>query len=241
MNSHILLLDETISTNTYLKELILADDIKYSITVYTNYQTAGRGQRGNVWESERGLNLLFSTLFFPHELEAHKQFQLSEIISLSIKNVLDKYTDNISIKWPNDIYWKDKKIAGILIENAIEGDKIKHSIIGVGLNLNQELFESNAPNPISLYQIIHEKVDVRGILDQILEEFNLFTKQFDSVDIHSKYMQSLFRKEGYHPFKDHTQIFKAKIYDVKSSGLLVLLSENGMCQEYAFKEIQFVL
>jgi len=210
--SQIIHLKEISSTNSYLKELVLSSKKKELWTVFTDYQTAGKGQKGNSWESERGQNLMFSTVLYPSFLKANEQFRISELISLTIKGVLDNYVDNISIKWPNDIYWKEKKIAGILIENMIQGENIMYSIIGVGLNLNQETFYSNAPNPISLHQITDDLYDTEQILSLIMAKFNLLLKHINEIgEIHNLYMKSLFRGGGYHSFRDNNECFQAKI------------------------------
>ena len=116
-------------------------------------QTAGRGQAGNSWESEAGKNLLFGLLFHPREVEANRQFILSQAVALSICETLSDYAEDIRIKWPNDIYWKDRKICGMLIENTLVGRCIENCIIGAGININQQTFCSDAPNPVSLRQI----------------------------------------------------------------------------------------
>ena len=146
-------INETNSTNNYLQSLCSEQKVEELTVVVADFQTSGRGQRGNSWESDPGKNLLFSTVIFPEFLEARRQFLISQIISLAIKEELDTYTTDISIKWPNDIYWKEKKICGMLIENDLMGRNISQSIIGIGININQEIFHSSAPNPVSLLQI----------------------------------------------------------------------------------------
>jgi biotin-(acetyl-CoA carboxylase) ligase len=143
-------LDETASTNQYLSQLCnqLQESVAELTTVTAEFQTAGKGQRGNTWEAEEGKNLLFSFVLYPSFLEARRQFILSQIVSLAIKEELSRWSDEITIKWPNDIYWKDKKICGILIENDLSGHHIRRSIAGIGININQEVFNSDAPNPV---------------------------------------------------------------------------------------------
>lgn len=130
-------MEETLSTNDHLAQLCRDNKAEEFYTVVTNYQTDGKGQRGNTWEAERGKNILFSIVIYPTALEAKNQFYLSMLTAVSIVAALEKYTDGFSIKWPNDIYWKEKKIAGILIENEVQGKYIAQSIIGIGLNVNQ--------------------------------------------------------------------------------------------------------
>ena len=136
-------ISETNSTNNYLQSLCSKQKVEELTVVVADFQTSGRGQRGNSWESDSGKNLLFSIVIFPEFLEARRQFLISQIISLAIKEELDTYTTDISIKWPNDIYWHDKKIAGILIENVLSGSTFSRAIIGMGLNINQKNFYSS--------------------------------------------------------------------------------------------------
>lgn len=237
---------ETNSTNLYLKELSETEKLPQGFTVYTDFQTAGRGQQGNIWESEPGMNLLFSTIIYPHKLEAGQQFILSQIISLAIKETLDNETSDISIKWPNDIYWHEKKIAGILIENEIMGDYISQSIIGVGINLNQETFTSNAPNPVSLKQITGKTLEIRPFLEKILIRLKYYTDSLPNKEasntIRRRYKESLFRRDGFHSFTDNGhETFEAEILDIKDSGILILRKESGEIQQYAFRQIRFEL
>ena len=150
-------ISETNSTNNYLQSLCSKQKVE-ELT----------GQRGNSWESDSGKNLLFSIVIFPEFLEARRQFLISQIISLAIKEELDTYTTDISIKWPNDIYWKEKKICGMLIENDLMGRNISQSIAGIGININQETFHSFAPNPVSLRQITGKEFDLFEILKNIV-------------------------------------------------------------------------
>ena len=133
-------IEKTDSTNTLARSL--ANESREDILITTDFQTAGRGQRGNSWESEQGKNLLFSLIIHPQDIPASQQFILCQHISLALCEVLRNYTNNISIKWPNDIYWDNKKIAGILIEHDIEGGYLARTIIGIGLNVNQTNFSS---------------------------------------------------------------------------------------------------
>ena len=146
-------LAETDSTNTYLQQLDADRHLPEGYIAYTDTQRAGRGQRGNSWESQPGKNLTFSLLLRPEHIPANQQFLLSQAVSLAATDVLNRYASGFSIKWPNDIYWEDKKIAGILIENVLSGSTFARSIVGIGLNINQERFISDAPNPVSLFQI----------------------------------------------------------------------------------------
>ena len=132
-------IEDVTSTNDYLSQLCKNNETKEFYTVWAERQTAGRGQRGNSWESEPGKNLTFSIVLYPTVLKARQQFYLSMLVSTAVVYALNNYTKGFSVKWPNDIYWNDKKIAGILIENELEGNYVMQSIVGIGLNVNQEL------------------------------------------------------------------------------------------------------
>ena len=159
---------ELSSTNDYLSEICKQGKTEEFYTVIAEKQTSGKGQRGNSWESEPGKNLTFSTVLYPTAIEANKQFHLSMLVSIAVIDALTDYTDGFSIKWPNDIYWHDKKICGILIENELEGKYLSQSIIGIGLNINQTIFLSSAPNPISLCQIIGKEIDREEVFSKII-------------------------------------------------------------------------
>jgi len=244
----LLSLEETDSTNNYLTQLCEGlDDIAEFTTISAEYQTAGKGQRGNSWEGAAGANLLFSFVTYPRFVEARQQFLLSQITSLSIKDALDCHITDISIKWPNDIYWKDKKICGILIENVLDGHSIARCISGVGLNVNQTEFLSDAPNPVSLKQITGKDIDRHALLADILR----FSKRYyddlklrgeDCADeLAQKYSESLYRREGIHPFKDKNGTFEASILQVEPEGRLILLDTDGHKRGYLFKEVQFII
>jgi len=238
-------LEETSSTNSYLKDLSRVKKLPQGFGVYSDYQTQGRGQKGSFWESDNGKNLLFSVILFPEKLEANRQFILSQIISLAVKDVLDEEHSGFSVKWPNDVYYENKKITGILIENDIIDSFISQSVIGVGINLNQEIFESDAPNPVSLKQITGRSYDIEDIFRKILVRlkyyFNLLEDKNSAERIRAEYQNSLFHKDGFYMYKEENQVFMAEILDVEESGMLVLRKESGDIQKYFFKQIQFVL
>lgn len=238
---------ETTSTNDYLDRLCKQNEAQEFYTVITERQTEGKGQRGNTWESEDGKNLLFSMVVYPTALEAKNQFYLSMLTAVSIVDALGKYTDGFSIKWPNDIYWKDKKIAGILIENELQGKYINQSIIGVGLNVNQEEFQSDAPNPVSLKQIIGTTINIEEIFYKILHgmvaSYRLLEEDFEEMSstLRILYLRKLFRRNGYHPFRDAKGTFMAQFEHIDSYGHLYLQDEKGKIRRYAFKEVEFLL
>lgn len=236
-------LTETDSTNTQAK--LLAGDKEITL-VCAEFQAKGRGQIGNSWESEYGQNLLFSLFLHPNYVVANEQFFLSQAISLAIQQSLAEIlnTNDVCIKWPNDIYWKDKKICGILIENTLVGKKIEGSTIGVGLNVNQIIFKSSAPNPVSMRQICGVDVDRLNVLRQIVTRFYGYLdriKLHDVQPIVSDYFENLYRKEGYFSYRDKFGEFEAKIVDVEPMGHLVLCDEQGQKRKYAFKEVEYII
>lgn len=238
-------MEQTSSTNNYLRKYCNRRQSPVFTTVTANFQTGGRGQRGNTWESEASRNLLFSFVLFPEFLEARRQFLLSQIISLSIIEVLADYTKGISIKWPNDIYWQERKICGILIENDLIGDRICQSIVGVGININQQEFHSSAPNPVSLWQITGKEHNRREILTKIIlrvKDYYYDQLTYTNSDaIATRYQEALFRKKGLYPYQDTDGTFLAEILRVEPEGLLVLRTQSGEERKYAFKEVQYVL
>ena len=243
-------LEETDSTNRYLSDL--CDNAPSAPAEYTTvtarFQTSGKGQRGNSWESEAGQNLLFSTVLYPCFLEARRQFVLSQAVALSVKEELDTYTEGISIKWPNDIYRHEKKICGMLIENVLEGSRIGRCVIGIGLNLNQTVFHSPAPNPVSLKQITGYDYDAHAILDGILRRLQTHYEALRcdmegryAAWVARSYADALFRREGLHLYEDAGGRFLARLADVEPDGRFVLQDETGRLRKYLFKEVRYIL
>lgn len=226
-------IEETESTNLWLKEHLADEDM----VVWADYQTAGRGQGANKWESERGKNLTFSMLLHPASVPANRQFVISMQISLAICAALGEHIGELSIKWPNDIYWHNAKIAGILIENRLHGHVIRDSIIGIGLNVNQRQFHSDAPNPVSLWQICEQETDREQLLRDILAAF----ERYQGQDVKSLYLSMLYRRKGFHPYTDVNGVFMAELADVEDDGHLLLQDEEGRRRRYAFKEVSFII
>jgi BirA family biotin operon repressor/biotin-[acetyl-CoA-carboxylase] ligase len=208
------------------------------------YQTAGRGQGTNHWESERGKNLTFSVRVAPKGVRAACQYVLSMCMALAVKDVLSEYSEGMTVKWPNDIYWNDKKISGTLIETTIAGKNVKTCIFGTGINVNQTEFLSDAPNPVSIKQIVGHEVDREELLKKVMRNLEKYLKIVYSGErkkIHDAYMNCLYRKEGVHKYRDNNGTFEASIERVEDSGHLVLRSTDGRERRYGFKEVTFVL
>ena len=234
---------EVSSTNTYVKELLTAGvELPELTLVDADFQTGGRGQQQNVWESEADKNLLFSLLCHPTFLPATHQFVLSQAIAVAVYRTLSDLTEGISIKWPNDIYWNDRKICGTLIECNLMGSTIKDCIIGTGINVNQTEFRSDAPNPVSLAQITGFTFNRQQILNRVVEEFSELYKAIHPDALKSEYMQHLYRREGFHPYQEpNGEPFEAAMVDVEPTGHLVLRLRDGSIRKYEFKEIKYIL
>lgn len=234
-------ISETNSTNALLWEMVRKNKLPEGFTLQADFQTAGKGQIGNSWESAAGKNLLFSMVLYPVHIAPDEQFLVSQLVSIGIKRVLDEYTRNITVKWPNDIYWDDKKIAGILIENSLQGNKIKAVVIGIGLNVNQREFVSNAPNPVSLLQIMGKRQNRTQLLEKISKSILTLYEELDADKIRSEYAKSLYRKDGFYTFSTDTESFQARIETVCPDGQLVLETDKGDRKEFYFKEVKFVI
>lgn len=240
MEAKAIYLDEVDSTNRYLLEYQPTEGEGATICV-ADFQTAGRGCGSNSWESERGKNLLFSLLIHPTDIEAREKFHISMAISLAICDAMQSYgMKDVSVKWPNDIYWKDKKLCGILIENRLSGTFIRDSIIGIGLNVNQDVFLSDAPNPVSMRQILGREFNRDEVLRRILAKLNVCRCMVDFT--YMRYNAMLYRRgKGFFPFRDASGDFMAEILETDRSGLLMLRKQGGEVQSYAFKEVQFII
>lgn len=237
---------EVTSTNTYAKELLAAGVDLPDVTVLTaDFQTGGRGQRGNSWESERGQNLTFSLVCHPSRVAAHHQFVLSQAIAVAVSQTLTEYVDGISVKWPNDIYWHDRKLCSILIECNLVGSAVADCIIGVGLNVNQTVFVSDAPNPVSLAQIIGMTVNRDVLLQAVMSRFmSLYAvlRQGGAEALQAEYMRLLYRRTGLYRYRSRDGVeFMAETVGVEPTGHLVLRHADGEVRHYEFKEISFVI
>ena len=238
----ITLLDSCRSTSSEFKE---PDRLRHGTVIATREQTAGRGQRGNSWEAEPGKNLTFSMLMRPVKLHAARQFELSMVVSLAIADAIDALLPagiHTSVKWPNDIYIGMEKVCGILIENRLSGQFIDYSIAGIGININQRRFLSDAPNPTSV--ILHNggvesnlSDSLKDVCTRILDYWARFEGCPDPHKLKAEYFRRLIWTEGDHPFADASGRFMAHITDVDSDGILHL--SNG--KTYAFKEVSFLI
>lgn len=240
-------IEQTDSTNSLLRKY---EGEKGILTIASaDYQSHGRGQGTNSWESQPYQNLLYSILVYPESLPANRQFVMLEAQSLAIKEVLDNifgYPDNnlITIKWPNDIYYKDYKLSGTLTECVLKGTRCHSCIIGTGINVNQTIFQSDAPNPISLKMITGNDYDRKTLLDRLVRAFSHYMDMVNNGDydsIHQQYLQHLYRLHGIHRYQDATGMIMAEFVDVTPIGHLILRTIDGDLREYEFKEVKFIL
>jgi BirA family biotin operon repressor/biotin-[acetyl-CoA-carboxylase] ligase len=232
------------STNSFAASMLRDNDMSEGTIVRTDFQSAGRGQGGNKWESEDNKNLLISIILFPSMIHPADQFILSMTVSLGIYDFLKQYTPGISIKWPNDIYVNNDKIAGILIENSIMGDIIDLTIAGIGININQEIFISTAPNPVSLANLTAKQYDLTACLNSLTTNLDKRYKALISGDIDllkRDYRSLLYRKEQWCKYRDKNGIFTGRIVNVSDSGRIIVDRADGAVNEYAFKEVEFIL
>lgn len=245
-------LDSTDSTNNWLHKRRECFKGK-KILALTDFQTAGRGSGTNHWESEVGKNLIFSLQVCPTALLPSRMFVLSEVMSLAVCMGLEQYVQYVDksqdknkfrIKWPNDIYYADGKVCGMLIENNIQSHRVENSVMGVGINVNQTLFLSDAPNPLSLAHILGVKSSRLSVLRYVLACFRdcyamLEKKQYDAL--HALYLSKIYRYGEWHRYKDSEGTLEGKITNIKPDGHLIIQDRDGRERAYAFGEIKYII
>ncbi len=231
------------STNEHSRKIAETKEAEEGTVVWTKHQTRGKGQGTSSWESEDGKNLTFSIILYPLFLEPSDQFLLSMTASVGITCFLEKYLDNLSIKWPNDIYAGSKKIAGILIENSVMENRLIYSIIGAGLNVNQTAFGRNIPNAVSMKQLTNRDYcledSLEKISNEILKWYDLL-KHGGMQEIKKHYSRKLFRLNENYPFREGNKIFGGRIKGVDDYGRLILETEDGTCRYFVEKEVEFL-
>jgi len=242
IGSNIIEHEKVSSTNSVAAALCREGDLPEGTVITAKWQERGRGQQGNKWESEPGKNLLFSIILYPTSIKAWDQFYILKVIALGVYDAISAFTKDVKIKWPNDIYVKDDKIAGILIENSVMGNSLKNSIAGIGINVNQEVFFSDAPNPVSLRMVTGTNCDLDLLLKNVCESieirYNALNNGYRNA-LTRDYKNALYRYCRWHDFTDAEGKFTGMIEDVTESGLLVIRKKDGIIKEYAFKEVQY--
>ncbi len=244
IGNQIVRIQSTNSTNNYANQQIREKSWPERTVFLTYNQTMGRGQMKNFWESEPNQNLTFSIVFFPDFLGIRYQFMLSKVITLGIYSALAKYVDQLKVKWPNDIYAGSQKLGGILIENSVMSGLIKSSVAGIGLNVNQTIFRSDAPNPVSLQLLTNQHYDCEEILTEILSGINNYydrLKQGEFNKINSEFISVLYRLNELHWFRSENEDFQGEIIGVNEIGQLLIRRDNGEILEFHFKEVEFLI
>lgn len=235
-------LDVIDSTNNYAQHLISQKKAKNGQIILAQQQTSGKGQRNNTWQSSKGENLLMSLILFPNHLPIQHQFYLNMAVALSIVECLNKIVQ-FHIKWPNDIYYNQQKLGGILIENSITNNQLKTSIIGIGINVNQTQFPTNIPNPISLKLISANHYQLSSLAKSIASKILQYLNQIEKghfLTIRNEYKSHLFAHNQWQKFKTNQLSFNGKICDVNPMGHLVVEHQNGLIKTYANGEIEFI-
>lgn len=241
---NIIKLDAIESTNIYLKKLAAKNQVENYTVVSANYQSAGRGQLGATWHSEIGKNLTFSILIKFDAFEIEQQFYLSMAVSLGLLAAIRNHISSpLFVKWPNDILADKDKLAGILIENIISGNLIKQTVIGIGLNVNQEQFPATIGNITSLKKLAKKSFDMDPLLVTILSSIQNFVGYIDRKEfqeLKELYLKSLYKFEKPTMFEDKKgTIFLGKIVDVFEDGKLVVELANEKTRKFNLKEIKF--
>lgn len=233
----------TDSTNNYANQQIKENNLAEGTVFLTYDQTSGRGQMKNFWESEPGKNLTFSLVLYPDFLEIRRQFMLSKVVTLGIYKALHQYIDQLKIKWPNDIYAGNRKLGGILIENSIMSGKLKSTVAGIGLNVNQTVFRSLAPNPVSLQILTNQHYDCEQLLTEVLSGINGYyalLNEGKETEIDQAFTRVLYRLNEKHLFKTEDEVFTGEITGVNEIGQLLIRKEDGQMLDFHFKEVEFL-
>ena len=244
MSKKFLVFNELDSTNNYANQLLLSKAAEEGTVVLARFQKKGQEQQGNFWESEPNKNLLMSSILLPRFLPAAQQFLISKIVSLALLDFLKTEIADVKIKWPNDIYIKKGKVAGILIETAIKGNFLESAVIGIGLNLNQKAFVSDAPNPVSLHQITHKNYDCIETAKTINKHiFKRYAElQANKVsEINHAYFSSLYGNNEWNRYRSEETEFEGKICGIGEFGQLQLQKKTGEISEFLFKEVELLL
>ena len=225
------------STNSQMARM--ESDLRHGDIVITYSQTAGRGQRGNSWESTPGCNLTFSLLLCPENLAATDAWRMSMAVSVGILQGLCRFLpQDVLVKWPNDIYVGDRKLCGILIENSLRGAFVSRSIVGIGINVNQDTFISDAPNPVSLLQLTGRKYDLDEVLEAVHSSIMSSVANMHRTELKQQYIDMLWRGMGTHSWRDAAtgEVFESPITDILPDGRILLTDRTSW-----FKEVAAVL
>ncbi len=245
IGSRVIDLPSTGSTNAYAMQLLSGERPQEGTVINAFAQSAGRGQGQNQWESEPGKNLTFSVILYPGFLAAEKQFLINEVVSLGISDLIAGYLPDrkITIKWPNDIYIDDRKACGILIQHSVIGNMLDYTVSGIGLNVNQEIFLSDAPNPVSLRNISGTEYQTEKVLKDVLLTLDERYRQLKAGNrgkLHREYLRLLFRFGEWHSYNIRGTLLEARITGLSPYGQLVVHDRNDQPYICDVKEITYL-
>ena len=243
IGSKLFYFEELTSTNSQASLMLKEGLAAQGCVIYTDYQTTGRGRAGNKWESERGKNLLISIILIPNFIPPENQFFISMVISLGVCDFTDSHLSGSKIKWPNDIYVNDDKIAGILIENSILGGTVESTIAGIGININQIAFPSSVPNPVSLSMLTGREYDRKVCLEEFLACLDRRYEMLMSgklEHIRREYLSRLYWLNEWHFYRSGGKQFRGIIKGISVFGRLIIEDENASLAEFDFKEVEYV-
>ena len=239
--------DTTASTNDDARD----EKYREGDVVWADFQTAGRGQRGHEWHSRKGENLTFSVVLEPTFVPIAEQFAVSEVVALSLVDMLAEYGIEAKIKWTNDIYVGDRKLVGILIEHSLASISLRRTIVGVGINVNQTEFDPSLPNPVSMAQLLGRELNAEEVLQCFLKHLQCNYAMLREMQnakckmqnlLHNRYNELLYRKNEYHTYAlPNGEKFQAKILGTALSGALRLEEKDGNVKDYLFKEVEFII
>lgn len=232
--------EEVGSTNTLASTLPWNETMDKTV-VLTYRQTQGKGQVGNHWESEPGRNISMTVMLKPRDVCAGEQFAVSMVIALGVFDFISRYVNGCAVKWPNDVYTGEKKIAGILIEHTVMGSHVAMSLCGIGVNINQARFLSDAPNPVSLVQLTGRELPLEKALGELLEDIGRRYGQVnDYAGLKRDFLRVLYRRNGVHRWEDKSGVFDASIEGIDEFGRLVLKDLTDRKRVYGFKEVKYL-
>jgi BirA family transcriptional regulator, biotin operon repressor / biotin---[acetyl-CoA-carboxylase] ligase len=237
-------LSRTDSTNNYASRQLMTKRLPEGIVYSTSAQERGRGQVNQHWESEPAKNITMSVVLYPEFVPILSQFLISKAVALAVYDFVSAYVPDVHIKWPNDIYVGKKKIAGTLIENSLRGGVISSSIVGIGLNINQRLFVSDAPNPVSLSLLTDKEFELDDCLEELCDRLDHWYMQLKTGEIqkiNETYARRLFRMDEWAPYRAGEEEFEGKITGVDEIGRLVIEKRDGTKQQFHLKEVEFII
>ncbi len=237
---NLFIFEQTTSTNDLAKET----QYRHGDAIWAHHQSAGRGQRGNKWSGGIGENIAFSVVLEPRQIAASDQFIVSQIAALALQETMAECGIETKIKWTNDIYVGDRKMAGILIENSLCDGHLTRSVVGIGLNINQIEFDPSLPNPTSMAVVSGKRFDRETILRKIQGKLIELIDRVEAGEqelVRERYSQLMYRRGESHTYRRGEELFDAVIEGVANHGELMLREDDGTLRGYLFREVEFVI